>query len=173
MIFVKLKSKNITKLTTKELLLNRAEHEWIRQDKILYRFFKESMELLTPEDFTKLNKQKELCFLYSTGKYASTLAAHNNKQFIILYPEFIGMVRSVDNTIAFAILFHELGHIYFGHNQSMLSVLDKQFEADLFACKYGFENELLEILYGENKTNEVIQRISRIQEYQKSHRSHQ
>jgi len=172
MIFNKLRTRNSIP-TLENLLIDTPEHEWIREDRHLFRFFKEALGLLSKDDFDQINRTKTLCFLFSSGKFASTLSSHEKKQFIILYPEMIYAIKSVDNTSAFAILFHELGHIYHRHHEKSMSTLEKQHEADFFACRYGFDSEILDILYGENKTFEVTKRINKVLEFQKNHHVNQ
>ena len=162
-----LRKKNLSRsqVTPRTILMDNPHHEWIREDKLVFRFFKEALELLIETDFLKLNSEKELCFLYSPGRYASTLPSSNKYNFIILYPDMIAQVKSVDNSIALATLFHEFGHLINDHHSDKRSALIKQIEADNFAIKYKFEEELTELLNGENRTFEVVKRLENIQSY--------
>lgn len=153
------KKKHVPKSLKRNILEDNPHHHWIIKDKGLYRFFKELVNTLSPEDFLILNAKKRLCFLYSPGQYASALPSHSEYNFVILYYEMTSVIKSVDNSLAFAILLHELGHLYHSHHNSEKSAIAKQCEADAFAFKYGFGNEILEFLYSQNNTSEVKARI--------------
>lgn len=158
----KIKEKII--VSPSSILMENPHHEWIREDKSLFRFFKAINDLLSEEDFKALNSTKELCYLYSPGRYASTLPSSNKYNFIIVYPELIRLIKSVDNTLAFAIVFHELGHLINEHHKSAKSALEKQIEADNFAIKYGMIAELKSFLLNQNRTFEVVKRLQNLQE---------
>lgn len=159
------KKKDSKKITTQTSLLDNPHHEWIREDKVLYRFFKAVVEILSEEDFKLLNRNKELCFLFSPGKYASTLPSSEKMNFIIAYPDLITLIKSVDNRMAFSIIFHELGHIINEHHKDQRPGLIKQIEADNFAIKYGMANEILEFLHSQNRSFEVIKRLENLQQH--------
>jgi hypothetical protein len=161
-----LRKKKIKKtVTTQNSLLENPHHEWIREDKVLYRFFKAVLEILSEEDFNKLNKAKQLCFLYSPGKYASTLPSSDRMNFIIAYPDLITLIKSVDNRMAFSIIFHELGHLINEHHKDERPSLIKQIEADNFAIKYGMAKEIFEFLHSQNRSFEVVKRLENLQEH--------
>lgn len=141
-------------------------HEWIRTDKVLYRFFREVLAMLSKADFQLLNEDKKLTFQFSNGKYASTVADTTNRNYIIIYPEMINLIKSVDNTVALAILFHEFGHIACKHIHRDIPELDKQIEADSFACKYGLKKALISLLRQEHRSFESIARINSALEFQ-------
>lgn len=152
--------------TIESLLQEDSYHEWIRSDKNIYRFFREIMLTLSKEDFKYLNESKKLTFIYSSGKFASTISDTSDRNYIIIYPEMINLIKSVDNTMAFAIIFHELGHIIYKHFERSIPDLDKQIEADSFACKYGFKMAIIALLKEEGRTFESIARINSAREFQ-------
>lgn len=164
--------KDTKKISIEKVLHENPHHKWIRDDKNLYRFFKTILSLLTKEDFMALNSTKELCFLYSPGRYASALPSDKNYNFVIIYPEMIKMINSVDNSMALAVIFHELGHLRHEHHKDKRPSLDKQIEADQFAVKYGLINEILELLYSENQSFEVAKRIEYIQNQYRHSKEH-
>lgn len=154
-----IKAREDKSITIEKILLENPYHEWIREDKMLFRFFKAIFELLDKEDFEKLNQTKELCFLFSPGRYASTLPSSKNYNFIIIYPDLVKLINSVDNRQAFGIIFHELGHIINHHHESTKSSLLKQIEADNFAFKYGMHHEIQDFLLDQHRSFEVIKRL--------------
>jgi hypothetical protein len=162
------KNKQIKTMTTQSSLLENPHHEWIREDKILYRFFKSITELLSEDDFKKLNSQKSVCYLFSPGRYASTLPSSKKYDFIIIYPDLIRLIKSVDNRMAFAIVFHELGHLINEHHLKESSALVKQIEADNFAVKYGMLDEIREFLLAQNRSFEVVKRLENLQEFEET-----
>lgn len=162
----KLLKKNTFQITKEYILQEESEHEWIRNDKSIYRFFKDLYSTLSDDDFNKLykSKNKKILFIFSDGKFATTLHKSEN-DCIIIYPELLNLIRSVDYSQALAILFHEIGHIYHDHRNKNISNLDKQIEADHFACVYGLDQEILELLKSSVRTLEVVERIKAINNY--------
>lgn len=153
--------------TIDTLLQDIQDHEWIRNDHHIYRFFKECLTGLSAGDYQSLVKKK-LRFIYSSGRFASTIPSSQDYNYIICYPELVSIIRSVDNSLASAIIFHEFGHIFFEHHKQNIDPLQKQIEADSFAIKYGLREEILELLSEENRTFEVVQRINTIENAQKT-----
>ena len=164
------KKKQSRKITVENLLLENPHHEWRRSEKIYYRFFKELLSQLDKEVFSKMNSSRQLCFLYSDGYYASTFPSDDNYHFIVIYPELLKLMRSVDNSHAFAILFHEFGHIINEDHKSMTSALEQEIKADHFATNHGHGIALLEFLESKPRTFDVIKRIDAItKELENSH----
>ena len=162
------KSKN-RQITRETIITNGLHHDWIRSDKYMMRFFGHILADLSDQDFNSICHDRELCFLYSPGRYASALPNDKQYNFIIIYPELYELIKSVDNSIAYAVIFHELGHIYCQHHKSNKNWLEKEFEADHFAIKHGYASHLIELLSKEKRTFEIEKRIEFINSLITSH----
>jgi hypothetical protein len=164
MLFVK-KSKHISV----DQVLENPYHDWILSQPRLLRFFKHALSQLDQNDLHKLNQERLLCFLLSPGRYASALPSDDKHNFIIIYPELLTLINSVEMAYAEAILFHEMGHIYYKHHKSNKSIIKREIEADMFAIKYGYKKEILNILNNEIETEEIHLRTQWITSLEKSH----
>ncbi len=143
-------------------LLKHPLNLWIQQDKILSRFFKHIISELHHADFERLTKDRDLVFLNCLGHYSATLPTDKNLNIVLIFPNLINEIYKANNSMAYAIIFHELGHIYHKHFESKNEDILKQIEADAFAIKYGYGHELLEFLSQYNneeshiRSNEVL-----------------
>ena len=62
-------------------------------------------------------------------------------------------------------LAHELGHIFYGHSNRKIDILEAQVEADKFAIELGFENEIESFLQGLPESLEKRVRLSYVTSY--------
>ncbi len=139
-------------------------HHWINENTHIKRFFETAISMLDSEDIESLKTYGELVFLESKGMYSSVIPSHGDKTFIIVYPELMKMIRSADNEQAYAVIFHELGHLYYRHF-TMRSVIDdmtKQIEADEFAIRHGHARGLFNFLKSMPISHEVSRRLEMI-----------
>lgn len=139
-------------------------HHWILESEYIKRFFEDVIDMLAEEDRESLSTYGQLVFLESHGMYSSVIPSHGDKTFILIYPELMKMIRSADNEQAYAVIFHELGHLYYRHF-TLRSVLDettKQIEADEFAIRHGLAKGLFSFLKSMPISHEISRRLEMI-----------
>ncbi|MCH9027313.1 MAG: response regulator, partial [Proteobacteria bacterium] len=68
--------------------------------------------------------------------------------------ELMKILKSLATNYGLALLSHELGHIIHDHSKKNISVIEAQVEADLFAAKLGFADELENFLLDQPESTE-------------------
>jgi hypothetical protein len=144
--------------------LNSTYHQWIIQDRTLIRAFTILFELINDSMAKRLIQRRPFIFLTASGQFSCTLTASDQIDVIIIFPDLIKLLRSAAPEQAAAVLAHELGHIYYQHNQREITTLDAQFEADYFAHQLGLGRELLEILSDYHSDSDCIHRVNRLKQ---------
>ena len=140
----------------KKIILNQKEilshplNMWTRENKIIWRFFSHVISKIEEEDYKILTLQKNIAFLKCEGNLSATLPSHSEINFILIFPNLMTEISKANNSLAFAIIFHEFGHIYHNHINSNADEITKQIQADSFAVKYGYAFDLLDFLDGFN-----------------------
>lgn len=139
-------------------------HQWITENPRIERFFNDILELLSEEEKDSLVTYGELIFLESQGMHSSVIPSHGDKTFVLVYPQLKKAILAADNEEAYAIIFHELGHLYYRHFSMRLHTneMTKQIEADDFAIRHGFGKGLFNFLMKMPISHEVSQRLEMI-----------
>ncbi len=152
-----------------ERILTNPHHDWIlnmpRYQKIISFLF-ESMPIHILKAFSKMDKN--IAFIKANGQLSCALGSMNEYHVILVFPDLIQSLRSAAPMYGAAILAHELGHLYHNHSKRDITPLEAQFEADLFACQLGLENELLDVLLDHQESREAQLRIKEIAHYIKT-----
>jgi hypothetical protein len=89
---------------------------------------------------------KEIGFVTCQGLWASTINPQKNLFLILVFPNLLELFDSPKFLLGVAVLAHEIGHIFCDHSKRKLSPMEEQFEADSFAARIGFKNELIDFL---------------------------
>ncbi len=139
-------------------------HHWIVSNPHIFRFFQDILGQLDEEECESLASYGQLVFLESQGMYSSVIPSHGDKTFVLIYPQLLKLIRSADNEMAQAVIFHELGHLYYRHftMRSQIGEMTKQIEADEFSIRHGHALGLFNFLKGMPITTEVSQRLEMI-----------
>jgi hypothetical protein len=126
-------------------------NRWILNDKVITRALLSIINQLKPHQIKSLCLIKEIILLPISGEYSCLVNAPRDSNLILLFPNLIRILSSVDNLRGLAILAHEFGHIYYQHHQKGTDTLEAQIEADHFAYEAGYAHDLIEVLlnYGD------------------------
>lgn len=122
-------------------LFNNPHHEWVLQDRYIKANFEEFFSLVPIKVLNKLYGASDIWFIPSSGRLSCAIQPVGCSV-IMIFPEFLQMLRSFSSINAKAILAHELGHIFYNHSHRSIDVLEAQVEADKFAIELGFGHEL-------------------------------
>lgn len=134
----------------KEKVFININNQWVLDDKALARALFYLMEKLTDDQKNQLLQEGQIIFIPISGEYSCLVHQVPDANVILLFPELIKLLKSVDNDRGLSILAHEFGHIYHQHYQRNISILESQIEADDFAFRAGFGHGLIEVLLGYN-----------------------
>lgn len=137
-------------------------HSWIVQDRSLLRSFQILFDAINDSELQNFSKRRPFIFLPASGQFSCTFTSSVQVDIIIVFPDLVKLLKSASPTHAVSILAHELGHIYFQHNQREISTLKAQFEADMFSCILGFGPDLIDILSEFPNDQDCIKRIDNI-----------
>ena len=121
-------------------------NQWILQDKQLARAFFDFLDRLLPHHRSKLFQQEDIIIQAISAQYSCFIKAPENSSVILLFPEIINTLNSVDNSRGLAVLAHEFGHIYNEHHKRNIPTLESQIEADHMAFEVGLAHGLIEVL---------------------------
>ncbi len=139
-------------------------HFWIIENKYIKANFDEFFERLSVEDLKLFLGKQRLLFLPSSGRFSCTFQSMND-YIIIVFPELMSLLKSSATNHALAILAHEMGHIIHNHSKREIDPVKAQVEADLYACKLGFSDELETFLLDQADTMEKRIRLTYVTAY--------
>jgi hypothetical protein len=138
-------SKNVNKKVDKSdwinYLLAIPEHAWLHQDRYVKNHFIDFLEDLPVKTLKKMIKDVPVIFVPSSGKYSCAINCQHYSV-IMIFPELMNLLQSTAKSYYKAIMAHELGHVILQHGKNNIKVLEAQIEADRFAAKLGYINEL-------------------------------
>ena len=134
----------------KEKVFININNQWILEDKTLSRALFYLIDKLNDDQKNQLLKEGQIIFIPVSGEYSCLVHQVPNANVILLFPELIKLLKSVDNNRGLSILAHEFGHVFHQHYHRKVSTLESQIEADDFAFKAGFGHDLIEVLLGYN-----------------------
>jgi hypothetical protein len=138
---------------------NNNQHQWIVQDRYIKANFEEFFSLVPLKKLNKLYGKSDIWFIPSSGKFSCAIEPIGCSV-VMIFPEFIQMLRSFSSFNAKAILAHELGHIYNNHSHRSIDVLEAQVEADKFAVELGLSDEIEAFLQSMPESMEKRVRLS-------------
>lgn len=144
-------------------------HHWLLENDRLSKVFISFFRLLSHTHLRRLNSLKPLVFLRANGKLSCALSTIDNSYLTLIFPELEKYLLSASPEYGFAILAHEIGHIYYGHPERKIDPLEAQFEADKFAFDLGLGRELLMALKDFPPSDESLERISHLNKLILSH----
>lgn len=155
----------------KEYLFSRnfyknPSHQWIFASPKIKRVFDVLIDCIAFDKSIdqELAKRGAIVFLPSNATLSCTINTSQFRHNIIVFPDLFDMIFSASPIRAAAVLAHELGHIYYQHdnNPKKLSTLECQLEADEFACQLGLSRDLQQVLCDYDFDIDTKVRISRI-----------
>lgn len=135
------------------------QHDWIVKDKYIKANFEEFFTYVPLKTLEKLYGNGDIWFITSSGRFSCAVEPIGCSV-ILVFPEFLQMLRSTHPGGAKAILGHELGHIYHNHSSKRIDVLQAQVEADGFVIELGFAKELEDFLNDQVEGTEKRVRLS-------------
>jgi endo-1,4-beta-D-glucanase Y len=160
--------KNKTKKASKEewiqYLLQLQEHKWLDQDRYVRLNLLDFLEDLPQNVITKMCTTHPTVLVPATGRFSCAVNSHKYNV-ILIFPELMDLLKSTAITHYKAILAHELGHILLSHGKREVNTLEAQVEADMFACKLGFVEDLENFLLEQPESVEKRVRLSYITSY--------
>lgn len=145
----KIKRKKKSQLSGEQIIKKIFSHpsnSWALQNKHILRPLMELFDHLSLSQKKGLERAGEIIFQQVSGQYSCTVQQPPDAHVILLFPELIRLLTSVNNARGLAILAHELGHIYHRHHKKSLPTLESQIEADDFAYQAGLGHDLVEVL---------------------------
>lgn len=139
--------------------LSLREHRWIANQPVLLDRLAGFLCLLPPEDLKLILEERRLLLLYCNQKMSCSFYQYEKREVVLIFPELHTLLLSSQYLQAYAILAHELGHVYYEHSKIMIEPLHAQLEADRYAANLGFAEELFCVLQNENPIPEIRERL--------------
>ena len=138
---------------------DQPQHQWMKQSRYIEIHFIDFFEYIPLKTINKLFADTDIYFVPSNGKYSCNVSSQN-EEVIIIFPELLQLLKAPFDGYAKAILSHELGHIFHQHSRQAIEPMAAQIEADRFAVKLGYGNELAEFLEEQSESLEKRVRLS-------------
>jgi Zn-dependent protease with chaperone function len=148
--------------------LGKPYHRWIKEDRYIRSTFEEWFERL-PQRFQRFIYKEQVMFLKCSRMMAFS-APRITSPFMVLFPQAIQHMSATVNRGAFAILSHELAHLYLKHHDKKIIPLKAEVEADQLTCQMGHAKALAEILEDFAEGEEKRVRLTYITSYMAKHR---
>lgn len=139
------------------IIFSNPHHAWIQDCTFTKRNLSILFSSFSPMVRRKL-LQKNIVLAPCNDVMSAAISFTDKGNVILLFPELLRTLRSADPSDAFAVLAHEIGHIYLEHSDRKIPTMQAQHEADAFACEQGFHTEL-ENLLGRSSTSESTERL--------------
>lgn len=143
----------------KAFFLANTAHEWIVNDKYILSNMMDFLEDL-PEDLLKKMCTTHSCIFVPISAQYSCSVTQSQESVILIFPELMSLLKSTAKSYYKAILAHELGHILGDHAKKSLSGVESQVDADHFAIKLGFGEDLEKFLLERSESIEKRVRLS-------------
>jgi hypothetical protein len=157
-------NKSTSKITKEEFINNFFKdhnHAWINSNIKYKKAFTLLLNDLKQEHIEFFNRHKTF-FILCEAHLSCAIGKTQDHHLILIFPELKNLLKSASLTHGVAILAHELGHIYFQHTEKKVDILTAQLEADDFAFKLGYGEELQEVLLDHIESTDCRIRISRL-----------
>ncbi len=161
--YFKRNSQNPAKIKEKfkKSFFSDSNHHWIVEDRIIRRSFEILLDSFDDEKIQFFIKYPTF-FIPCQAHLSCAIGSTKNQHLILVFPELIKLLKSASSFHAVAILAHEMGHIYYQHTEQKIDTLTAQIEADDFAFKLGFGEELQEVLLDYVHSIDCRVRISKL-----------
>ncbi len=159
-------SGNLTYTDFETKFFANPHHQWIRSCPLTMKNFSIFFRLF-PIKILRRISYKDISFAPCNGNMSATISLPRKGNVILLFPELTTNLRSANPSDAFAIMAHEIGHIYLNHRKRGVDPMRAQHEADLFTCQVGLFEELEEIL-SRSSSSELTERLYFIRKKQAS-----
>lgn len=165
----KRKSSKQTSLADKRQFLfahfiNDANHQWLKEYQGLQTALFNFISAMNEEQLAFFCQNK-IYLIPCQAKLSCAIGKTGNDQIVLIFPEMLEMLKRRQFTHAFAILAHELGHIFFNHTEKRTETFKAQLEADYFAVSMGLGHELIDILLEHPHLEECRVRINYIKKF--------
>jgi hypothetical protein len=145
-----------------EFFFNIDQNQWITKDPYYIKLFKTFFDHLDHASIYFLYKNPRLMFIPIKGTLSCTLSSSSKYHIIVVFPELLELLKSSAYPQAFAIMAHELGHLYHRHSQKKIHTLEAQKQADYYAFQQGYGEELIKVLEEFGDRHECAERIKYI-----------
>ena len=142
----------------------RDYHLWLNSEKQLKRSVTMILEALPQKCLNYFNKNP-LVVVKNRGDMACAFSSKTKVNVLVIFPDLQKLMNSPLWLRAVAVLAHEIGHLYFNHSERKISIMDAQYEADLFAAEMGFSAELIEVLKDYPYSEEVQLRLKKLAKF--------
>lgn len=157
--------KSVTRRDIMAKFYGHPEHDWIVADGRFSKIFDILLNSMKTSDLKSLFYDNATLFILQRERLSTVFTVQKETRFIFVFEGLIELIKTVHATQAVAILAHELGHIYFQHDQRNPDRLRAQLEADYFAIQLGFAQDLLDFLTDQPKNHDITMRIGQVQNY--------
>jgi Zn-dependent protease with chaperone function len=141
--------------------LSDPNHAWIRTNKNYKKVFIMMLSELKTEHINYF-KNNPTYFIPCNAVLSCAILNQKNKNMILVFKELMTLLESSKYTEGVAIMLHEMGHIYYRHSEKKIDQLDAQIEADDFAFKLGYGEELANVLLEHVHSIDCRVRISKL-----------
>ncbi len=139
--------------------LSAPEHHWIAGDKALLERVAGFLCRLPASDLAVILRERRLLLLFCNPKMSCAFHQFQGREIVLIFPDLYKLLLSSEYLQDYAILAHELGHIFHGHSRHAVDPLRAQIEADRYAAHLGFGKELFAVLRLENPSAEIRERL--------------
>ena len=139
-----------------------AHHQWIIEDKYLKRNFDRFIDLLPIELINHIWSNRPVAFIPANGTLSCAINSTEHMSFILIYQDLLQILNSGSPDRGLAILVHELGHLFYRHDERKIDPLEAQVEADKLCTMLGLGEDLQEVLMDSATGIEARVRISKI-----------
>jgi hypothetical protein len=139
-------------------------HQWLNSERQLKRSVTMILEAL-PQKCLKHFTKHPLVVVKNRGDMACAFSSKTKINVLVIFPDLQKLMNSPLWVHAVAVLAHEIGHLYHNHSDRNISMMDAQYEADLFAAEIGFSSELMEVLGDYPYSEEVQLRLKRLAKF--------
>lgn len=136
-------------------------HQWISSSPKIKKAFDLLLNELKAEHIEFFSNHPTF-FIPCEAKLSCAIGKTKDSHLILVFPELMTLLKSASLYHGIAILAHELGHIFYQHTENKTETLTAQIEADDFAFKLGFGEELQEVLLDYDHSVDCRVRISRL-----------
>jgi hypothetical protein len=140
----------------------KSHHQWIKEDRYLKRNFDRFIEILPIELINHIWTNRPVAFIPANGTLSCAINSTEHMSFILIYQDLLQILHSGSPDRGLAILIHELGHLFYRHDERKIDPLEAQVEADKLCTMLGLGEELQEVLIDSATGIEARVRISKI-----------
>jgi hypothetical protein len=142
--------------------LRQPAHEWIVRDRALLTAIGLFFAQLPVDHLETLFRKRKLLMLACQPSMSCSFYQYEGREIILLFPDLLALLKSAGRTEGFAVLAHELGHVYYEHSKRKIPERQAQLEADHFAWEAGWREELIAVLAEYPPSEELVARLERL-----------